>query len=186
MNNNKYLFIVVLTLTLLSIFNLLRKESRFSLSSSIAEVEHLESGQQQTSEARADVAIVNEKTEASSPEVAPTSSDSFGETLKELYRDLPRKGELSAKNQAEVLHGTPSSVFEAATKLGSIKQLFIDKSALKPQALLFYRLCAKNSEIMTSIRAVCWQDALELYRELGRDPHAEEISPEVRKLSSQL
>ena len=179
MNNNKHLFIVILVVAVLSVFHFLRKESHFSLSET-----NVISGLE-----KAPVKPPGDLSGAESAQEKGQNQeaiDGFALALKDLYRDLPRRTALGQQIQAETQHGTSTVILEAATRLGAIKQVLSERASLKPQVLLFYRLCAKNPEIMTSLRAVCWQNALELYHELGRDPHEEEISADVRKLATQL
>jgi hypothetical protein len=181
MRTNNYLLLGLgfcAVVGLVSLKGLLHEQQKIEAQATVDEGVHVESAPE-----------VDDGAPATSARSVGKVESSLERKLKDLYQDLPRRVASSGSSrelEVEAAHSTPTSLLRAAHQLGDLKQLIFERASLKPQALIFYRLCAKNSDIMTSVRAVCWQDALEIYQELGRDPHADEISSEVRSLSQRL
>lgn len=103
--------------------------------------------------------------------------------MTELFDKLPRKG-FAEKSNADV-HATPNEVLKSAIELGKVADLFSQKSALKPVAFDFYLKCAKETEIIPQIRAVCYERAQELSLHIDQKKLTLDVPKEVLDLVGQ-
>ena len=111
----------------------------------------------------------------------------FQDELNRHYKNLPTLGDL--KNlTAEEVHHTPEIITEGGGILGRV----LDEAEKDPkkrlEAMSFFKKCAVDQEIATSIRAMCLNKTLNLVPQ-WKIPMAvtdEEISKEVFELAMKL
>ena len=111
----------------------------------------------------------------------------FQDELDRHFKDLPTLGDL--KNlTAEEAHHTPEVILEAGGLIGKV----FDEAQKDPQkrsdAMVFFKKCAVDQEIVTAIRAVCLNKILNQVPEWGIPMTVTdaEISKEVFELAMKL
>ena len=72
---------------------------------------------------------------------------------KELLKDLPKKDILHKPDRDH--HRPPPELTEAGAELGAIEDLLDKNPSLLREGLRFYKQCALQDEVLTSLRALC-------------------------------
>lgn len=124
---------------------------------------------------------------AASPAPTTTNQDpaAFQNKLDEISAGLPRVSELRALPEEEV-HHTPNALLEAGEKMGEVAEALDANPALLPQAVAFYRDCAKGLETATSVRALCYYHWNRLTKGSAEEPQAGDVPAEIRDLANKL
>lgn len=119
------------------------------------------------------------------PPESATEAAPFQQRLDEIAASLPRTSELRALSEEEV-HHTPPVLLEAGEKVGEVAEALAANPALKPQAIRFYRDCAKGNETASSVRALCFYHWEKLSQGSADEPGPTEVPPEIRALADKL
>lgn len=122
--------------------------------------------------------------------VSPEKSlvpNSIKEELDESLKDLPTMGELSNLSEEEV-HHTPSMIRDGGAILGKIHAKAESDPERRPDTLAFFKECAEDEEVVTALRAVCWNKVMTLIPEweIFLPISDAKVSDEVKNLASQL
>lgn len=114
-------------------------------------------------------------------------SVSIKEELDERLKELPTMGELKNLSEEEV-HHTPAMIREGGAILGKIHAEAEENPERRPDTLAFFKECAEDEEVVTSLRAVCWNKVMTLIPQWQIFlPIADaKVSDEVKNLASQL
>lgn len=86
------------------------------------------------------------------PEISPEEL-SFREHANRILRSFPNKDILKDKNRD--LHKPPPELTDVGAEIGSIEELLDKNGKLIKEGLRFYRKCALNEGLLTSVRALC-------------------------------
>lgn len=99
----------------------------------------------------------------------------FEAFLDEISERLPTK-EMFQYLTAREVHGHPRILLTTASDFGQLAERLHANVSLRPKGLEFYKGCALNNQLVTSVRAVCFHHA----QILEIDLHARlwEIQPE--------
>lgn len=104
-----------------------------------------------------------------------------------LHAKLPRREVIAKASEEEIHHGTPG-LQEGSAVLGTVLREMTHNEKAIPDGVEFYRRCAKDEDVLTSLRAVC-------VKRLGEwAPRANppividfgEFDPELRELADKL
>lgn len=109
------------------------------------------------------------------------SAAQFNDLIHKTLNELPTAASLRDLSEEET-HDTPETVSEAGTQLGRIAQAVHDNPALAPAAADFYSRCARQAEVLTSVRALCYSHVMKP-SDGENDPS---IPPEVVRLARQI
>ena len=114
-------------------------------------------------------------------------SVSIKEELDERLKGLPTMGELKNLSEEEV-HHTPAMIREGGAILGKIHTEAEENPERRPDTLEFFKECAEDEDVVTSLRAVCWNKVMTLIPQWQIFlPIADaKVSDEVKNLASQL
>lgn len=82
----------------------------------------------------------------------------FEAFLDEISERLPTKEQFQYLSAREA-HGHPRLLLETAYDFGQLAERMQDNVSLRPKGLEFYKGCALNSQLVTSVRAVCFHHA---------------------------
>ena len=107
----------------------------------------------------------DEDEEGDQGEILAQTREEFRDFLEETFDVLPRLSDLR-KLSAEETHATPAVIREGAAQMAEVAEKLDRNPEFKPEALEFYQKCSLETEIATSIRALCLNHALRLYAEL--------------------
>lgn len=99
-------------------------------------------------------------------ELSVITEVSFKQLLKETEEALPLLADLK-KLPSEALHHTPFLIIRAGKDLGTIKEILKINTSFEKEALVFYQRCAKNKKGVTSVRALCLTNLLEINKKNG-------------------
>lgn len=112
---------------------------------------------------------------------------SIKEELAERLKELPTMGELKNLSEEEV-HHTPALIREGGAILGKIHAAAETNPERRPDTLIFFKECAEDEEVATSLRAVCWNKVMTLIPEwqIFLSISDAKVSDEVKNLASQL
>jgi len=86
------------------------------------------------------------------PEISPEEL-SFRERTNRVLEDFPKKEIL--KDSGRDLHKPPPELVDASTELGAIEDLLDKNPELTKEGLRFYRKCALQEALLSSLRALC-------------------------------
>lgn len=99
---------------------------------------------------------------------------------------------LASLPEKRILGGAPSVEFapralmEASERLGRLRAELRDNPALLDEGLKFYRECANEEEVLTSIRAYCLRAVRDLSRRVGHEVASRDFARSVWHLSERL
>ena len=124
---------------------------------------------------------------AAAPIMAPQGvidrREKFAKKTRETLDSLPTVAKLRGLTEEEA-HVNPAALNAAGDDLGQIAAEVQADPSLVPQAVEFYKSCAKRDDLPTSVRALCYSDHNALAKQ---DPLPEdEIPAAVRKLAQKL
>lgn len=115
----------------------------------------------------------------------PTAQERFRQMTGETMAALPRTAELQELSEEE-LHSRPLPLQRAGAALGRISQVLRANSGLKEEGIRFYAECAAKSELVQTVRALCYRNLVSLggidrARELGGS-----VPDEVKRLAQEI
>ncbi len=115
------------------------------------------------------------------------ASLSIKEELDERLKELPTMGELKNLSEEEA-HHTPVVIREGGAILGKIHAEANENPERRPDTLAFFKDCAEDEEVVTALRAVCWNKVMTLIPEwqIFLSISDAKVSDEVKNLASQL
>jgi hypothetical protein len=98
----------------------------------------------------------------------PTAAE-FKEFSNQVFDSLPKKENLKSEGSSAV-HQMPKTMTETAAKLGQLRAMIEAKPQLKKEAVSWYQNCALKSNLATSVRALCLNNAKQLHLEIFNTP----------------
>ena len=140
----------------------------------------------------AEVIAETEISETSVPEVkvetpVQEKNSELKEELNEYLKELPTMGELKNLSEEEV-HHTPTMIKDGGAILGKIHAAAEKNPERREDTLKFFKECAEDEEVVTALRAVCWNKVMTLIPEwqIFLSISDAQVSEEVKSLASQL
>ncbi len=143
-------------------------------------------------------ATANVEENASAPIPAPMVTElPVAQTLEEGVRmDLRRlvdqaRASLVSVAQArslspEKMHQPRLMVGKASVALGEVREFWESNPSVRALALDFYRECASDLRLITSLQALCLTEAQELAADMGQDPGIVQAPREARLLVAHM
>ena len=92
------------------------------------------------------------------PQAKPTS---IPDVILKVQQSLPRIGQITFKNNEEVHHVHPA-ILQAGLQLGRLKEIWMQKPEARKAALEFYEQCTFDVQVVDSVRALCYINAVEV------------------------
>lgn len=117
---------------------------------------------------------INEMTEAQ-----------FTDLLKDTERRLPKLADIK-KLPAGALHRTPPIVIQAGRDLGVIKEVLKVHESYERVAAPFYKVCAKNEEGTTPVRALCLTNLIEIKKKNNESLNLKDYPVRLIELSKMI
>ena len=122
-------------------------------------------------------------------QVSPTEEkpSAVKEELNDYLKELPTMGELKNLSEEEV-HHTPAMIKEGGAILGKIHAEAEKNPERREDTLNFFKECAEDEDVVTTLRAVCWNKVMTLVSEwqIFLPLSDANVSEEVKSLASQL
>lgn len=85
----------------------------------------------------------------------------FQKFLKAAFESLPKTEEIKASTDARSHHDTPESIMRAGSTIGAVADQIKKNKANVEAGLKFFKTCAENPEIVSSVRAVCLRNLVD-------------------------
>ena len=99
-----------------------------------------------------------------SPQGLVSDEDAFNGEIDAVEKSLPTL-ELAKTWTEEEVHHAPKEVIDGGKSIGRIMEKAQAAPAQRKAAMDFFLRCAENSELLPSIRAVCWRTTTDKFPE---------------------
>ncbi len=115
-------------------------------------------------------------------EINDMTEEQFVELIKDTERKMPKVSDLK-KIPTGALHTTPTVVIQAGRDLGVIKEVLKVHESYERVATPFYKTCAKSEEGVTSVRALCLTNLIEIKKKNNESVNLNEYPSQLVQLS---
>ena len=88
----------------------------------------------------------------------------FREFTGQLLRKLPTNTQMAPASDGEV-HHFPNSLIEFGNRLGWVKAAMEERNDFKEEGIEFYQACAREDDVISSVRALCLTNLLVFQKE---------------------
>lgn len=92
----------------------------------------------------------------------------------EQFKTLPRKEEIKKASKDELHHGPPG-LARSAQALGDVMSKLKSDPSQIPAGIAFYERCARDNDILTSVRAVCFRNLKHFSKNVSDSSFPEDV-----------
>ena len=114
--------------------------------------------------------------------ISSPAERAFRSELKEYLAQLPKQSAVRAHVNASNSEFIPKEIMDSSRLFGVVRDKLLKNPELVPAGLDFYGQCAKDSDLVLQVRAVCLRNFYDW------SSHAElrDVDPQVVKLANQI